>query len=113
MDMLSSIAFILKNSYDLDFYAFSTFLMMTCCLSYVLLKYPKVPWHFIFFVLTLGVGYLAAGQTALPTVGQFWENKSSMTEDMSAFTENMIYSFYHLGEIDYLFKPTYILNLFG
>lgn len=105
--MYHVIQHIFKHQKDIKVYVFFTFVLGSIMLAYLMVRWKKVPWHAIFFVLCVSVGILDS-TAQVSTLGEAWNSEGNFHEDLGKLVKGRINE--HFKHASILIDPYFLIN---
>lgn len=105
--MYHVIQHIFKNQKDIKVYVFFTFVLGSIILSYLMVRWKRVPWHAFFFIICVMVGILDGGNQ-VNTLGEAWTSEGKFHEDVGKLVSKRINE--HFKHASMLVDPYFLIN---
>lgn len=105
--MYHVIQHIFKHQKDIKVYVFFTFVLGSIILAYLMVRWKRVPWHAIFFIVCVIVGVLDSGNQ-VNTLGEAWNSEGNFHKALGNLVSKRINE--HFKHAEMLIDPYFMIN---
>ena len=106
--LYTMIQHVFKHQKDVQVYVFFTFFCGTIILCYLLVKHPGMPWHAVFFVITIAAGIVATETNKESSLGESWSSNSKLSSSVKNQVNKRINE--HFKHADMLLDPSFMIH---